>query len=897
MAEKIQKKAKTILIIVENLFSRSLITKYLENANYNVIAAKNPEEVLKLASNTNIGLIIQDLYLSNANGFELINKIKKLPGAAQIPILALTGFLLKTNELIKNTGFSGYILKPIDPFTLLEIVNKCIDRDDKLINAEPKKKSILIVDDNNTQLNFLHVHLENANFNVILAEDGEMGFKKALELKPDIIISDVLMPKMDGFAFCKKVKQHPDLHSIPVILITSYYLEAGDYLLAKEAGACNYLVRNQDIGNILAEVHKILQTVSVPMSSQGVAQLADNIDLQQRHALNSMHLFLVDEILNFTSSNNKNTLSIPSIQKSLSFCADAMGFSHCVLYFKKIDNTMILSEKLKFSELQEQQIKLFLDKIQLMIGIDVNPIIISAQKSYDQITNDILQVIGLKTVLIIPLYTNEACVGVLFLGSVLNSTVYSESSLIDMGKIIGMQFSKLITLKSIFDKINSSERTMTDESDISVINAEIDHKSRVHNRIQVNKYINNAIEVAKTRNRKLAIMIIDIDNFKYINDCLGHHMGDECLKEISERLFVCLRPEDMIARLGGDEFIIILSDIVDKAAILDIINRVLHQISRPILLSNNEVFTTASIGVSVYPDDGDTSQELIKGADVAMYAAKEKGKNTYHFCEATLKEKAKNRGFLQNSLRQALENNEFLIHYQPIINLTSKKIVAMESLIRWKKNNNIILPGQFIGAIENSDLVIPITEWVLKTACQQNKVWQNLQLPHIVMSVNLSVRNLNTRLISVIETILSEIQLKTYSLEVEITERALMENIDNNIQILKTLKDMGIKISIDDFGTGYSSLSYLKRFPIDNIKIDKSFIHDIATNPEEASIVTAIIAMSHSLGYKVIAEGVETEAQFKFLIEHGCEEIQGFYYSPALSSIDATAFLKNTNYF
>lgn len=421
--------------------------------------------------------------------------------------------------------------------------------------------------------------------------------------------------------------------------------------------------------------------------------------------------------------------------------------------------------------------------------------------------------------------------------------------------------------------------------------AEHDLLTGLSNRNLLEKYLNAALVVAETDGVKLAVLFLDLDHFKYVNDSMGHKEGDVLLKEVSKRLHKCLRPQDTISRLGEDEFIILLPNVTNKNEVIEIIGRLQSELSNQSSFEEMKFFITASIGISLYPDDGDSVQALIKAADIAMYVAKENGRNMYQFCTPEMTVKAENRGALINDLRRASEKNEFLLYYQPKIDVITQTIVGMEALIRWRRLGVILLPDSFISAAEDSDLIIPISDWIIKTACLQNKDWQNASLPTLDLSINLSVRNLNKRLLHVMETVLMETKLNPNTLEIELTESAFMYNVENNIQILRNLKEMGLKISIDDFGTGYSSLSYLKRFPIDVIKIDKSFVHNIANDTKDAAIVTAIICMAHSLNFKVIAEGVENEAQVKFLSDRGCNEMQGFYFSRPLPEAEATQFL------
>jgi diguanylate cyclase (GGDEF)-like protein/PAS domain S-box-containing protein len=495
----------------------------------------------------------------------------------------------------------------------------------------------------------------------------------------------------------------------------------------------------------------------------------------------------------------------------------------------------------------------------------------------DFLRKDSAAELGLNTAVAFPIiYENEVLGVIEFLS---RKTLESDQDLLLWFESIGNQF-------GLFLKRKHMERQM-------LYLAEHDILTGLSNRTLLEQYLNTAIQTAIENNQKLAVIFLDLDHFKNINDSLGHEAGDFLLKEISERFTECLRPQDRISRLGGDEFVIIIPNIQSKEQVVEIITRLQNQLAEKISLKDKDFFITVSIGVSLYPEDGSTVQTLIKAADIAMYTVKEKGRNNFQFCTPEMTVLAENRAVLENNLRKALENDEFILYYQPKIDLATKKVSGMEALIRWKRPEGILLPSTFIAAAETSDLIIPIGEWVLKKAFMQNKIWQTEGLAPITMSVNLSVRNLNNNLLQLMEKTLEETQLDPNTFEIELTESVLMDNVENNIEILRSLKAMGVQISIDDFGTGYSSLSYLKRFPIDTLKIDQAFVRDIATDPDDAAIVTAIIAMAHSLGFKVIAEGVETQEQLKFLCEHGCDEIQGFYFGRPLPVDEATHFMKN----
>ncbi|MBF0567801.1 MAG: EAL domain-containing protein [Nitrospirae bacterium] len=394
-------------------------------------------------------------------------------------------------------------------------------------------------------------------------------------------------------------------------------------------------------------------------------------------------------------------------------------------------------------------------------------------------------------------------------------------------------------------------------------------------------------------NQMFALLFLDLDGFKFINNSLGHDMGDMLLKMAASRLPNCVRESDTVAHAGADEFVIILPllEKVQEASL--VAEKILDAFSTPFYLDVHECFISMSIGISIYPDDGDDIDTLLKNSDVAMYQAKNKGGNTYQFYNPEMNARALRRLKLENNLRKALERNEFVLHYQPKIDLNTWSVSGVEALIRWLNPQfGMISPVEFVPLAEETGLIITIGEWVLRTACAQAKHWQDIGHKGILMSVNLSARQFKSQnLVLLIENILKETGLSPEFLELELTETVVMDDAEKAIKILREIKNMGIHIAIDDFGMGYSSLSYLKRFPIDCLKIDRSFVSDITTDTDDAAIATAIIAMSHSLKLKVIAEGVETDGQLEFLRALDCDEAQGYLFSKPLSSEDIKAYL------
>ena len=424
-----------------------------------------------------------------------------------------------------------------------------------------------------------------------------------------------------------------------------------------------------------------------------------------------------------------------------------------------------------------------------------------------------------------------------------------------------------------------------------------DGLTQLPNRMMFNQRLEHALALAKRNASRLAVLFIDLDRFKVINDTLGHEAGDLLLCEVAERLKGGVRSTDTVARLGGDEFVVLLENVADPVYVGALARKLIEALSASFTLSGGEYNVTASIGVSTYPDDGDDLQTLLKHADIAMYRSKEQGRNTFQFYSAQMNVHSVERLSLESGLRRALERGELLLHYQPIINMRSQQVAGMEALVRWQHpESGLVPPGQFISIAEETGLIVPIGEWVLNTACATQRMWREQGLPPIMMSVNLSPRQfLYGDLVSDMVRLLNQPGYDARGLKLEITEGMVMHNPKRAVLLIRTLKEMGLHIAIDDFGTGYSSLAYLRRFPIDTLKIDRSFILDTPADSGAVAIAQAIIAMAHSLGLDVTAEGVETREQHDFLLQHGCDQMQGYYFSAPLNAADAAALLRNNS--
>ncbi|MGA7616031.1 MAG: EAL domain-containing protein [Thermoanaerobaculia bacterium] len=406
-----------------------------------------------------------------------------------------------------------------------------------------------------------------------------------------------------------------------------------------------------------------------------------------------------------------------------------------------------------------------------------------------------------------------------------------------------------------------------------------------------------AIAHAERHREGFAILFLDLDRFKDINDSLGHSVGDALLKSVAERIRRCVRTEDTVARFGGDEFTLLLPRIERAEDAAKVAQKVLETIRIPFEVGERELFVSTSIGISLFPADGANTETLIKNADSAMYRAKEYGRDTYQLYTPAMNARALERLALENMLRRAIREEEFVLFFQPLIDVKRMKIRAVEALIRWRHPElGLLLPAHFMPVAEASGLIVPMGHWCLLAACRQARAWQKKIAP-IGVAVNLSARQFSEPdLVQVIRSVLDDTGLDPSQLELEITESNAMQNAQRTIHILRELKSIGVRISMDDFGTGYSSLSYLKQFPIDTLKLDQSFVGGIADDPNDGAIATAVISMAHSLRLKVVAEGVETESQFAFLKSQSCDQIQGFYFSRPLPLDELERFTAENNH-
>jgi diguanylate cyclase (GGDEF)-like protein len=695
----------------------------------------------------------------------------------------------------------------------------------------------LVVDDDFNMRLLVGEALEQSGFRVAEAETGRHALEAFDRGPPDIVLTDAMMPELDGFTLCSELRRRPDGGQVPILMMTG--LDDHESIhRAFDAGATDFITKPINYALLGHRVRYLLR------SSEAMNRLQRSerrLAIAQRIArlghwdwpLSEDTLHLSEEVCRIVGLN-PNLPKVP-LQELLER-----------VYEK--DRPRVQEW---FTEIREQNGPLA-----------INHRILSPRGSVRHVRQQVE-------------VTAE--------GSGCNVQLYG-------------------TLQDITELRQAEER-------IHQL-AFIDSLTGLPNRELFKDRLGEAVKLAKRYDRRLALLFLDLDNFKRINDTLGHSVGDLLLRATAERLRMSLRASDTVsrfepaeqdenmARLGGDEFTVLLPEIRHSEEAAKVAERIQEMLAQPVDLSGHEVSITPSIGIAIFPDDGETPETLIKNADMAMYSAKRHGKNLYRFYDATLNETALKRLMMENQLRKAMDREELSIYYQPQLDLPSGRLSGVEALLRW--NNEVlgpVSPGEFIPLAEETGLIIPIGEWILRTACRQAKIWQEagILLPRV--AVNISVLQfVQPGFPGLVAQILEETGLEAKALELEITESLLMKDPEGAARTLQTLKDLGVQLAIDDFGTGYSSLSRLKQLPIDRLKIDQAFVREVNSQPDDAAIATAVIAMADSMGLKVIAEGVETEAQFHFLKAKQCDEIQGYYLSRPLPVSEITGVLHRYPY-
>ena len=741
-----------------------------------------------------------------------------------------------------------------------------------------KEPTILVIDDTVANLVVMADFLSSHGFSVMVAQDSEEGIERAQFAQPDLILLDVMMPGMNGFETCRRLKAHEDTKNIPVIFMTALS-DTSDKLAGFNAGGVDYITKPFQLKEVLARVntHLALQTMQRQLAAQ-------NLLLRQEVA--------VREQAEAALQRAGDELEKRVTQRTAELAQANEHLKSEIIERKRMQEA--LHER-------EARIRRLIDSN--IIGIffwEVSGHISEANDAFLRIigyARDDLLAGKIQWTNMTPPECRAADERALAeLHKTGTCTSYEKEFIRKDGSRISVLVGGALLEGSqetgVSFVLDLSEHKLAEER-IRFM-AHHDALTKLPNRTLLQDRMMQMIAYAHRAGTQVAVLFIDLDNFKRINDSLGHEVGDHLLQMVATRLKACLREGDSVARLGGDEFVLTVSTLIDSNDAVLVARKALDMLELPFMVDGHELHVSGSIGISLYPIDGKNVETLMRTADMAMYHAKEKGRCNYQFFTPELNKAAHQRLVMENRLRHALAANRFTLHYQPQIDMESGAIISSEALLRWQRPGHApISCSTFIAIAEETGLIVPLGEWALRQACTQLKYWHDLGYPNLRVAVNLSPRQFyQPHLADTVAQILDETGLAASALDLEITEGILLQRSDDNIATLKQLSAMGIQLSVDDFGTGYSSLAYLQRYPVNALKIDQSFVGVITQNSNDRMLVAAIIAMAHSLDLKVLAEGVETSQQVTFLMEHGCSFGQGFYYSAAVSSAAFTGLLR-----
>ncbi len=760
----------------------------------------------------------------------------------------------------------------------------------------PHIATILIVDDDPKNRSLLEVMLKPEGYLTVTANSGEKALAMVAEQPPDLVLLDVMMPGLNGYDVAIKLKANPATRNLPIIMLSALD-DRGSKLAGLNAGAEDFLSKPIDRAELWVRVRNLLRLKEYSdflaehnqLLEQAVRGRNEEIAERKRAEIQIIRLNRLYAIL---SGINAAIVHIRNRQELFAeACRIAVEHGHFrMAWIGSVDSKGTGLTPLTWSGFDEG----YLDKLTLAIENNESDALLLVMRALQEKTpvvcNDInsdpqlahwhidaLQH-GFHSMGIFPLMGDEQPIGLFVLYA-------SEPDFFDMAEIT--------LLTELAANISYALEYIQKEEKLNYL-AYHDVLTGLPSRTLFLDRLAQALTNAHRHGDRLGVLFIDLDHFKNVNDSLGHHAGDILLKQVADMFSACMREGDTVARLGGDEFAVILESMAAEDDAWIVSQKILKLMTTPLTIEGHELLVSCSIGIALFPKDGEDAKALLQSADGALYLAKNKGRNNAQFCTAEMNAKALERLTLENELRQAINRHEFLLHYQPRVDIVSGEITGMEALVRWQHPvQGLLYPTEFIPVAEESGLIVPLGEWVLRTTCEQNKAWQRAGLKPVSVAVNLSARQFKQQdLVELVTRILQETELDPSYLELELTESMVMQNVEATIATLNQFKAIGVKLSIDDFGIGYSSLNYLKHFPIGFLKIDRSFVRDVTTNRDDAIIAKIIISMAHDLGLKVIAEGVETEEQKSFLSLHSCDEMQGYFFSTPIPAEELGVLLK-----
>ncbi len=706
---------------------------------------------------------------------------------------------------------------------------------------------ILVVEDSTASLQLLMKRLSEQGYIVYPASNGELALEFLQSTLPDLILLDIKMPGMNGYEVCRRLKVDERLASIPVIFLSALEDEH-DKVQGFQAGGVDYITKPFHPEELLARVgtHLRLRELTEGLEQQVNARTEDLTIANKR---------LQKEI-------TEHRYAEEELKRTNERLALATSAGHMGVWDWDIVNDKLIWDDRMF-ELYGIKREDFTGAYQAWLH-SVHPEDRAASHEFSRRTMQGEHEYDTEFRIVWP---DGSIRFIKAYGHITRDTEHRPV------RVTGVNF-------------DITERKAA-EAQIEFL-ACYDALTGLLNRALIQDRIQAMLANARRRRNKLALLFVDLDKFKTVNDSLGHAVGDGLLVEVAMRLKRWTREQDAIARLGGDEFLVVAPDILEVADVTAAANRIIDSMRTGFLVGDHMLNVTCSIGISLFPEHGADADTLMKNADAAMYYSKLSGRNTYNLFSEEMSAEAAKRFALQNSMRAALDNGEFFVVYQPQLDIATGKISGCEALLRWMHPElGLVPPEEFIPVAESSGLIVPIGRWLLRTVCRQARQWRDEALPALPIAVNVSAFEISrTDFFPEIKAAIMEAEISPECLELELTESLLISNAESIREMLRDMKNIGLKLSIDDFGTGYSNLSYLRRLPIYKLKIDRSFVEDLTLDPDDTAITRTIIAMAKSLNLKVLAEGVETPIQMSFLRDHGCDEVQGFLFSKPLGAAE-----------
>lgn len=1005
-------RAARILIVEDNPITRKTVRLTLEAEGYQVFEAPDGAAARRFIASNEADLVILDLMLPDMNGVELVKEFRQTPSTADTPVICFSGFISRAEESsVAGAGFTDYLIKPVEPSKMALMVRNYLPHFQAAYANQGQGRKVLVVDDDPVQLKLMRLAFECADFNVTTVANGTDALKSAESLQPDIIVSDILMPVMDGFQLCYALRGHPTLHDTPLLLISANYVDPSDREFSERLGANGFIGRDDGLDNLIKCTLEIINTKHTPQPSvvdriELDAERYIRIDSQlerqvglytacvQRAALQGA---ILHELGMISETLAKRHDFEAAMEEILAHCLDGAGLSKGVLYLFKQGKLSLHAQYGLRETLQSAENMFEEPALWEHIAYQDDPLALPGHGLPRSQTEKLLSRAHAKSALVIPVRTPSESLGILMMFSSHQDLI--ESEWFTFGRSLAAQIAQTIILSRTFFTLSESEHryrmlfegatdgiVVTDET-LKILDAnpalmrlcglkpdellgkqvdeilmrethtkqrdelmaELQRTGTLHgelpiqtkqgterivqlsgnritqhlivnifhdvteermayelvqrlaytdmltdlaNRTALDTHILKSLHIAESRNETLALMIMDMVDFRVINDTLGHQNGDLLLVQVAQRLKAALWETDIVARLGGDEFAVLLTRLAQPQHIDIVVEKIEQALSEPFPVADIMIDVQMAIGVALYPEHGEDVDTLFRHADIAMYAAKERQETSALYNPAFDHTDSRELALI-SQLRQAIQNNQLVLHYQPVVSITTGKPVGMEALIRWPHpERGMLFPDQFIPMAEHTGLVHSLSLWVLEQALRQLSAWRQ-QGYDLYMSANLSVRDLqHDDLLKKIAGMLSSCNIQAGLLTLEVTETAVMSDPVRAQATLNSLREFGVKLAIDDFGIAHASLAYLKSLPVHKLKIDKSFVMDLRDDGN-AAIVMSVVQLAHRLNLTVTAEGVEDQYALDQLKLFNCDTAQGYFISRPLPVDAIDTWLKN----